>query len=297
MCNASRKLEMAMTSEFQAFMEEHFSLDNYAGAADLDLNGWYYQLRIRDTYLQAVNESDRQLPLRDHLLHPLKYHGDFPMHKRHKAVRIWDKLDYYMTKKCVDLCLSEYKAVDARLMEFDSKVPSLDVLTKGLMKDEPEEFKFLGLCVGLRTEELNFSLDDLADTPPLHNAIDIGCSDLKVDMYYSDKQLISAFKAWLPIERARRTEEFNEVYTKRNYGDLDMENWTRFRVLEYIDLKIAADHLNEPLNDNEIAWFLLKDLAPGTNPLDRLRTIKKHAEKMIQWESIQALEIQSRISI
>jgi hypothetical protein len=282
---------MAMTPEFQAFMKENFSLDNYAGASELDLQGWYNQLKKRSYFLYDVEEGELYWPLEELLIDPLAEGREFPLYKNHVAIRNWNKLDYFLTNRCVAILPDEYKPLNDKLVELDSKMRADE--------DISPEVKFMRRGVLLRTEGYDIGQTDLLEntTPPsLHEFVDVGCSDLKVDMYFSDKELITAFGEWLSAERSRLTEELNQSYTKRSFHNSDVETWVRFKVLEYLDLKIAAKYLNSPLNDNEIAWFLLNDLPPGVNPLSRLRTVKKHAEKMIRWSSIQALEIQTRTS-
>ncbi|MDG1781969.1 MAG: DUF6387 family protein [Porticoccaceae bacterium] len=280
---------MAMTSEFQAFMEKHFSLDNYSGAAELDLKGWHDQLEKRCYFFQDLHEGKADWPLEEVLNDPMAA-TDFKLHKRHVAIRNWNKLDYFLTNTCVALLPDEYKSLNDKYVEFHSKE---------FYRDGTPEYNFMKTGVDIRTENHRFFEADLLDNataPWLHNFVDLGCSDLKVDMHFPDKELIAAFSKWLSAERLRLTHEYNQSYVKRTFGETDIETWVRFKILEYIDLKIAAHYLNSPLNDNEIAWFLLNDLPPGVNPLSRLRTVKKHAEKMIQWEIIQALDIQVRTS-
>jgi len=279
---------MAMTPEFQAFMEEHFSLDNYSAALNLGLDEWSYQLRKRFHLLIAAQKSTPNFSLEEFLSDPLTV-GEFTLYKRHVAIRDWNKLDYFLTNRCVAILPDEYKPLNNKLVELDSKM--------GIGRDASPEMKFMSICIALRTEGMGAYEADLTNSSPpplLHDFVDIGCSDLKVNMYFSDKELISAFGKWLSAERSRLSDEYNQGYTKKSFGHSDIETWVRYKILEYLDLKIAAEYLNSPLNDNEIAYFLLNDLPPGVNPLSKLRTVIKHAEKMGQWESIQALEAQTQ---
>ena len=126
---------MAMTPEFQAFMEEHFSLDNYAGAADFSLEEWYrqFQRRLLDETRMPKSLNDIDHHFKEILIDPLVSDFEsywFQWNNNLTPVRQWKMTDYFFAKKSVDLAPGKYESFESykfdagRLSGLDTAIES-----------------------------------------------------------------------------------------------------------------------------------------------------------------------------
>ena len=112
-----------------------------------------------------------------------------------------------------------------------------------------------------------------------------------MDLHYPDEEIKEAFSNWLAT---LRTEQWSRKHPKRMFNDSDTKRWLLFKTLPYLDVQIISTYLDCPLNDFEIGYFLYNDLPPGVNPKDKLRAVKKHAEQMSHWPTVQSLGVSSQ---
>jgi hypothetical protein len=295
---------MAMTSEFQAFMEENFSLDNYTAASELDLQGWYNQFMkrhyIKGLYKrnsivhlelldQDTNNQERNRTYKGIKKLITQIFAD-PLHFSNSwwnmvgldttPLRDWQAHDYWLRGKEISLQPETFipleksyqKAEEARKDSFpkDTDVSSLRS-AGGWLQRSREAQKI--------------------DYQPLKYVVDE--HDLKVNLLYPDEVLKESFSAWLSDARTRMPsrDSHHQRTTKRLFNKSDAQRWVLHTTLQYLDLDLASIVHNNPLNSEEKAHFLLPNLPIATSGRDKMRTIKKYADEMSDYFTIYRLRL------
>ena len=275
-----------MTPEFQAFMKEHFSLDNYAGAADLDLSAWYNLFFLRH-FLNSRRERSDDFSPQKLLEDPLQseshtqafwFHNLYGV-KSGSAIKNWREYDYFLSKKATEL-------LDR------SKLDSMEVVYQQLANmcaeaiPESSDVDTLSTISNLFIRQCEQHGKCTGENSPMIG--DSAVSNVKIDMLNSDAILKDAFSEWLASERQRLDTTYG-WRVKKPFGELDIKGWLQYRTLPYLDILLASAAAGCSLNDDEVTYFLLPDLPPGKNGRDAMRPIKKRGAKMANYFAIVAL--------
>lgn len=311
---------MAMTPEFQAFMEKHFSLDNYTAASELDLQGWYDQFMKRNSMYSLLRKGSSDFSLENILANPLAVEQDwwtdsrfYIDKKRDQPIRDWRFYEYWLIHKVIEGSglfeqveegydnllkndsrgFRDYRAgsIAARLGLKYGEIPSPQKISESKDNEDLALGYFETKLADFYSEQ---TVEDQKETDyeiKMEVNLDkfLTC-DLKVDLTHPDEVLKNAFKEWLETARLDDPQREAQKSSKRKFNDIDIKNWLQFRTLSYIDLELASRAFKCSLNDDEIAYFLLPDLAMGVNSRDKLRAVKKHAAQMSNYSVIQRVK-------
>ena len=291
-----------MTPEFQAFMEENFSLDNYAGAAELDLKAWsglfHHRFILRMFPLNSpINDSySRNIETVKKLLNNPMGVLNFGLigYKNSASVRDWGLYDYFMSKKNIESMEEEFKPLediwDRELKRLKSSRSYLKFGKKSLSETQMAQLerKFSGKA--LKTKAFTEVEESKRHLMQPRNAASLNERDLKVDLDYPDDILKEAFDEWLISTRTQINTSRGDRHVKRAFNNSDIERWVQRQTLPYIDLRIASELLKCKLNDDEIGYYLFRELPIGVNSRDKLRAIKKRAEQMSDLSVLASLE-------
>ena len=272
-----------MTPEFQAFMEENFSLDNYAGAADLDLKAWhdlFWQRFIIRMFLPIdIEEVKKLLNNPIEVLNYSLLKNEYPV----SVIKDWGLYDYFMSKKNIESMEEEFKPLqeiwDAELTRLKFSRSYLKFGKKSLSEDQMAQLGNKFTIEALKTkaftevEESKRHLMQSRHKPSKER-------DLKVDLDYPDDILKKGFDEWLISARTQTNISRGDRHVKRAFNNSDIERWVQRQTLPYIDIRIASKLLECKLNDDEIGYYLFRELPIGVNSRDKLRAVKKRAEQM-----------------
>ncbi|QLH42457.1 MAG: hypothetical protein HWD59_06885 [Coxiellaceae bacterium] len=113
----------------------------------------------------------------------------------------------------------------------------------------------------------------------------------RVNLHASNEQIKKDFALWLAAERKRR----NQSTSKKNFNDIDFVSWYESAVLPYLDLTFWATTENVKINQYAIAQAIFTDayaVGSDVDPLGKLKTTKKKAEYLMNYETIKLLELQ-----
>jgi hypothetical protein len=299
---------MAMTPEFQAFMEEHFSLDNYTAASELDLQGWYNQFMKRhfiknlykknsivhlDFLDKKTNNQERNRTYKSLKKEIIQIFTD-PLHVSNSSwwnmtglektpLRDWQAHDYWLIGKEISLRPEAFIGLENSYQKTKENVKILSPKDSG--ESEVDALEFAGSWLQRSTEARKI------DYQPLKYVVDE--SDLKVNLLYPDEVLKESFSAWLSDARSRTSfgGSHRQSTTKRLFKKSDAERWLLHTTLQYLDLELASIVHNNPLNSEEKAFFLCPNLPIATSGRDKMRTIKKYADEMSDYFTIYRLRL------
>lgn len=133
----------------------------------------------------------------------------------------------------------------------------------------------------------------LADTPYdlLYLQRGVSCeqhTNVVIDLTASDEQITNDFKKWLAAFR-KATGYHSHV---KNFTSKNLAEWSKWRLLPYIDLMLVAKANRAEITQNKIARLIFDD-EYEVDIVDRLRrTIKPKAEWLIREETVTAMHAQ-----
>ena len=114
---------------------------------------------------------------------------------------------------------------------------------------------------------------------------------LSINLKASDEQLKRDFALWLAEQRERQSIKM----PKKNFTQLDYEDWCDLQVLPYLDLTFWAARDDIKIHQHVLAHALFPDayaLGCDIDPVGRLRTTKKKADYLMTQEIMMALDHQ-----
>lgn len=299
---------MAMTPEFQAFMEEHFSLDNYLRISELDLEGWYDQFMKRNfirfrlkkhpnfpsSLLEKVSQIHERSDDDNELKTEIATIFSNPLYCSNSSwwkmtglettpTRDWQGYDYWLRAKEISLQPEAFTELENNY-QLAHKAGK-DFPMNGWENYDLETLQRVGSSFQRFTKARNINYQPLA-----YGSRE---SDLKVNLLYPDEVLKESFSAWLSEARSKmyfngRQDSSN---TKRSFKHSDTKSWIKYKTLQYLDLELASIVFNSPLNAEERTFFLLPELPIAASGRDKMRAYKIHADKMSDYVSIARLKL------
>jgi hypothetical protein len=115
-------------------------------------------------------------------------------------------------------------------------------------------------------------------------------SEVVVDLTATDEQIINDFRQWLTDYR----KSIGYTPIKKSFTEKHLFEWTQWRLLPYLDLKIVSCIEGKELKLSRVARLLFED-EYEIDIVDRLRrTTKPKAEWLIKDETIDAILTQVR---
>jgi len=112
---------------------------------------------------------------------------------------------------------------------------------------------------------------------------------LWVDLKVTDEQIKKDFNTWLANQRKLSSESVS----KKNFSEADIQSWSAFQVLPYLDLILWAEKKDATILQHVIAQALFPGayaLGSDVDPLGKLRTTKKKAEHLMDINTLYLLE-------
>jgi hypothetical protein len=109
-----------------------------------------------------------------------------------------------------------------------------------------------------------------------------------VNLTATDEQIISDFKKWLPAYRKASGYTAHD----KNFTDKNLADWSKWRVLPYIDLWLVAKASGAIITQNKMARLIFSD-EDSVDIVDRLRrTTRPKAEWLMGGKILEAISAQ-----
>jgi len=258
-----------------------FDLKKYEFVAELDLNGWYHQIEVRNNIFRCISKGiaddfilDIMSGLQKNPAWGLGYGlADFG----------WD----------ASPVLSSYP--------FNTfSVFSTPALYVWMNRDAEES-----LSLGDILDKCKKYLSDSDDFIHIHSAQDdsvctpydflinqdnqkINEANVTVNLTATDQQILSDFQHWLTEYRKATGYESK----KKNFSDKDLSCWHESRLLPYIDLTLSATIEGKKITQSKIASLIFQD-NQDIDVVNKLRlSTKPKAEWLLRNETLAAIEAQ-----
>ena len=215
-------------------------------------------------------------------------------YKNSASVRDWGLYDYFISKKIIEPMEEEFQALhdvweeklahlkySKSYLKFGKKSLSdrkMQLLVKSFSHTARKTKTFM------EVQESKRHLMQPGDSSSLNRR------DLKVDMDFPDDILKTAFDKWLISTRTQINTSRGDRHVKREFNNSDIEKWVQRQTLPYLDLRLASQYFNCKLNDDEVGYYLFRELPIGVNSRDKLRAIKKRAKQMSDHTVLVSLE-------
>lgn len=279
-------------------LPEWFKLEHYNQAKDFNADDWYDELMPR-LFLRYCLKQYEELPYnweiikRDGLLY---------------YVAQTEEVSYRVSS--IGPFSHEFQTIDKKKKQDKAKYRSVYSLSNMNMygsywvntQDQKDEIaKKMNIMFDAKhrteaTRDLKEALEWLSK--PFDNSsmdITFGLKDkfgyARVELDASDEQIKQDFASWLADERNRR----NVITSKKSFNEVDFTSWYDSSVLPYLDLMFWAEMDDVKINQYVIAQAIFHDayaLGSDVDPLGKLKTTKKKAEYLMDYEVMKLLELQ-----
>lgn len=270
-----------------------FDLKKYDALAKLDLGGWYTQIKVREKIFHLIASGKEE-----NVFNALK------IIKKLQENPIWTSLDDAEKEWSVYQNDSKFK------YPFNThSVYSTPALYMWFNVSTEQLQNIWECCINVIDEGTGDELqEDLINTPYdlliQQAGIEEGerFTNVVIDLTATDEQILGDFKYWLSKYR----KETGYKSSKNNFGDKNLVEWQKYRVLPYFDLNLFSPVMKclqdfeegiedidgvavKTIYETKIARLIFPD---KDDPVGALRTTKKKFESLLKDETIKAIEIQ-----
>lgn len=268
---------MKMTQECRIFLDEHFDLEKYRSCNDFDLSDWYSQFLYRSEALNARSHCNINALFAAPLQQVQEIHDPRKV-KQTAPIKDWIASDYFCANITIRNNLKSISDEFHKAKEWMSKFlvvyqdSDLDNnhLASQFIESVPNQY------LNSSTEVFQQSVKDCR--PKMD-------PDITVNLFHSDEVLKEQFKDWLKNKRTILGECENLGKSRNQFGDKDLQKWTRSKILQFLDLNTAVGHFKCEITQAELVPYLFKDeIEKGiaSDFVDRIRkTIKPEARRML----------------
>ncbi|WP_157204938.1 DUF6387 family protein [Methylomonas methanica] len=252
---------------------EWFCLENYKDTALLTPIEWYANLYRRMAFFALQSRYGNTCPPSQKTMELIKTN---PVMRRDEA-RLYSESRFYYGKTTIKPL--ENRDVNDLFEQLEENSCSFFSDYRELRRNEPEKAR--------NTRYNNEQLKSFFHSP-FSSAYSFDKAFSSVNLRATDEHLIQDFKSFL----AKARESHPKTVIKRRFTELDYKEWSEYKVLPYLDLKIWSSVSGYRLTNTVIGNTLFpKEFEIDTTERIR-RTTKPKAEMLLNSSIIDAFGVQ-----